>query len=219
MTSHGSPAASRRPLPRWLAGMALATLIAGCATRAPQDALPPVAGDPQAHQQRREAALAAMPAWALEGRVALSNGRDGGSGRIDWSQDGPATYTVAFSAPVTRQSWRLIGQPGQARLEGLEGGAREGADASALLLEATRWQIPVEALSRWLRGIPADAGTFGTASLQFGEDGRLSRLTQGGWVVDYADWRTVERAPAELPHRLNAVQGEAKVRLIVDRWQ
>jgi outer membrane lipoprotein LolB len=219
MTLLDLPTAPRRQSWRWLVAAGMAALIAGCATRAPQSALPPVTGDPQAHQQRREAALAAMPAWALEGRVALSNGRDGGSGRIDWSQDGPATYTVALSAPVTRQSWRLIGQPSQVRLEGLEGGPREGAEASALLLEATRWQIPVQALSSWVRGLPAEAGTLGAASLQFGEDGRLLRLVQGGWVVDYADWKPVAGAPAELPHRLNAVQGEAKVRLIVDRWQ
>ncbi len=195
-----------------------ACLLAACAARAPRSSLPPVAGDPQQHQQQREAALAAAPDWSLAGRVALSNGRDGGSGRIDWAQQG-AHYTVSLSAPITRQSWQLSGQPGQARLEGLEGGTRVGTDASALLLEATRWQIPVEALSSWVRGARADAGTFGATTMQFAEDGRVSRMEQGGWRIDYADWRAVSGAPTELPHRLNAVRGDAKVRLVVDQWQ
>jgi outer membrane lipoprotein LolB len=203
---------------RGIVPAACALLLASCASQAPRATLPPVSGDAQQHQQQRETALAAAPDWGLAGRVALSNGRDGGSGRIDWSQQG-ARYAVSLSAPVTRQSWRLSGQPGQARLEGLEGGPREGVDASALLLDATRWQIPVEALSSWMRGASADAGKFGAATMQFADDGRLAGMQQGGWRIDYADWRPVAGAPVELPHRLNAVRGDAKVRLIVDAWQ
>ena len=113
----------------------------------------------------------------------------------------------------------MSGAPGQALLEGLEGGPRQGTDAEALLREATRWEIPVEALASWVRGARADADRFGAASMQFGEDGRLSRLEQGGWRIDYGDWRPTAAASAELPHRLNAVRGEARVRLVVDQWQ
>ena len=196
---------------------ACAMLLAACATQPPRAVLPAIAGSPQQHQQQREAALAAQPSWSLAGRVALSNGKDGGSGRIDWRQDG-ARYQVALSAPVTRQSWRLSGQPGQALLEGLEGGPRQGEDASALLLEATRWQIPVEALASWVRGAGADTARFGDADITFGADGRISRLVQGGWTIDYSDWGATGQG-MELPNRLNAVRGDAKVRLIVDQWQ
>jgi outer membrane lipoprotein LolB len=192
--------------------------LAACATQPPRPALPAVAGEPAQHQQQREAALAAASSWSLAGRVALSNGRDGGSGRLDWHQTGPR-YEVALSAPVTRQSWRLSGSPGEALLEGLEGGPRQGGDASALLREATRWEIPVEALASWVRGVRADEARFGAARVQFGDDGRLSQLEQGGWRIDYAGWQSAAGAPVELPHRLNAVRGEARVRLIVDQWQ
>jgi outer membrane lipoprotein LolB len=199
--------------------VAAATLaLAGCATQPTHPALPAVAGDPAQYQQQREAALAAAPSWALAGRVALSNGRDGGSGRIDWHQAG-VRYEVALSAPVTRQSWRLSGSPGDALLEGLEGGPRQGGDATALLREATRWEIPVEALASWVRGVRGDEARFGAARIQFGDDGRLSQLEQGGWRIEYAGWQSVAGAPVELPHRLNAVRGEARVRLIVDQWQ
>lgn len=193
-------------------------VLSGCATRAPAPTAAPVAGDPQLHQQQRETALAGMPDWALAGRVALSNGRDGGSGRIDWRQDGDR-YEVSLSAPVTRQSWRLSGEPGRAVLDGLEGGPRQGTDAGALLRQATRWEIPVEALASWVRGQRADPARSGDATLVFGADGRLSRLGQAGWTIDYSDWRTPEGQVVELPNRLNAVRGDAKVRLIVDTWQ
>lgn len=205
--------------------VARAVLVAGllvlgaCATRPPAAPLPAISGDARSHQQSRETALAAMPDWALQGRVALSNGKQGGSGRIDWQQDG-AGYEVALSAPVTRQSWRLRGAPGaEVVLEGLDGGPRSGADAQALLLDATGWDIPVSALASWVRGVPAPEAAQGAAALAFGDDGRLATLSQGGWTITYGDWRPAGANVVELPHRLNAARGAAHVRLVVDQWQ
>lgn len=192
-------------------------LLTACATQAPRTALPAISGDPVVHQHQRVAALAAVDDWSLSGRVALSNGRDGGSGRLDWRQKGQR-FEVALSAPITRQSWRLSGGPGQATLEGLEGGPRAGADARLLLLEATRWNIPVEALTAWIRGMRADERVFGAADIAFGDDGRISRIVQDGWTIDFAGWQVAPGHPAELPHRLTATQGKARVRLVVDDW-
>lgn len=199
----------------WMAAASL-VLLAACAAQ-PTKQLPPMdSAVAAARQAQREAGLAPFAAWALQGRVALSNGRDGGSGRIDWRQDG-ARYEVALSAPVTRQSWRLTGDAAGARLEGLQGGTRQGADAGSLLLEATRWEIPVAALASWARGLRAD-DSHGLATLRYAADGRLARIEQGGWVIDYGDWRASAIPGIELPNRLNASRGEARVRLIVDRW-
>ena len=197
--------------------LVLAVLLLGaCAGRAPREALPPLATAPGVHQAQREAALALRPDWSLQGRVALSNGRDGGSGRIDWQQQG-GHYSVALSAPITRQSWRLSGDPAGARLEGLDGGPRQGADPARLLHEATRWEIPVRALADWVRGLRASA-EHGPARLAFGADGRLARIEQDGWTIDYTAWQAASGG-AELPVRLNARRGEASVRLVVDRWE
>jgi outer membrane lipoprotein LolB len=189
-----------------------AIALSACATRAPREALPAIEGAPTAHQDARVAALAAMPAWSMSGRVAVSNGKDGGSGRIEWKQTG-ARYDVALSAPVTRQSWRVTGGEGDAVLEGLQGGPRTGADAGELVFEATRWRIPVEALADWLMGKAHRDGR-----LHFGADGRVDRIDENGWVVTYADWHRPEGAPVELPGRIEATQGDARVRLVVDQW-
>ncbi len=191
-------------------------LLAACSSQ-PIKQLPPL--DPAlaaAKQTQREADLASLAAWSLQGRVALSNGRDGGSGRIEWRQNGPR-HEVALSAPVTRQSWRLSGDADGAQLEGLEGGMRSGADATVVLMEATHWEIPVAALGSWARGLRSE-DVHGIATIRYGSDGRLARIEQGGWVIDYGDWRASAIPGIELPNRLNASRGEARVRLIVDRW-
>ncbi|MCD9086081.1 lipoprotein insertase outer membrane protein LolB [Stenotrophomonas sp. SY1] len=185
---------------------------------------PPVAAEvaevsaaAQAAEQARQAALRAQPDWVLQGRVAISKGRNGGNGRIDWHQQS-GQYQVSLAAPVTRQSWQLSGGPGQpVRLDGLEGGPRSGDDAGQVLLQAIGWEIPVEQLQDWVRGLPAEqAGA--PDHLGFDAEGRPRVLRQFGWQVDYLDWYPAEAGRPALPRRIEAVSGDAKVRLIVDAW-
>ncbi|HVI58156.1 MAG TPA: lipoprotein insertase outer membrane protein LolB [Luteimonas sp.] len=172
-------------------------------------------------QQAREQRLAALPALSFDGRVALSNGRNGGSGRIEWRQRGDA-YDVTLSAPVSRQSWRLEGDAASARIEGVEGGPRSDTDVVRLLREATGLEIPVGALAAWASGARADAAAFGPARLGFAADGRLARIEQGGWTVDYLAWRDADigdgRSSLAVPARIDAHRGQAKVRLAIDAW-
>ena len=200
--------------------IAAAALLTACVAQPVRQALPPVqSAAAEARQIAREDALQRQPAWSLQGRIAVSNGRNGGSGRLDWIQQGPQ-YDVSLSAPITRQSWRLVGDATAARLEGLEGGTREGPDAAMLLRDATGWDIPVMALANWVRGARAPGG--GTANATYGLDGRLLRLEQGGWSIDY-HWPLpgsdiAVNALQTLPARLDARRGAASVRLIVDQW-
>lgn len=197
------------------------SLLVACAGQPVRQAPPVPLAAEMATQEAREAALRADAEWSLAGRVALANGDRGGSGRLDWRQSG-TSYAVSLSAPITRQSWRLrVGGPEGATLEGLEGGPRRGPDASGLLLRSTGWSIPVEALPDWLRG--ARAPGLGPAVMAFGADGRLARMEQGGWTIEYSGWGLPDAMPADgpgvaLPHRLEAVRGEARIRLVVDDW-
>jgi len=198
-------------------------LLAACATSAPQASLPPPLSAPEAiqaaenAQAQRAAWLNGHRQWSFEGRVAINNAGKGGNGRIDWQQDGPR-YVVSLSAPITRQSWRLIGDTHSeaGRLEGLEGGVREGEDAEALLLEATGWDIPVNALALWAQGLPAEG--LPTENQAFSGDSRLRTLEQAGWRIDYAEWFDAVGQQPQLPRRIEARRDRATVRLIVDRW-
>lgn len=190
--------------------LTLLALLGGCATRPATPAIP--TAEAEARQAAREELLRADTRWGLEGRIAVSTGDQGGSGRIAWRQDGPR-FEVVLSAPVTRQGWRLVGGPDGARLEGIEGGPRTGPDAATLLRDATRWDIPVASLADWLRALPAPGRP---ARLSYAPDGRLSRIVQDGWTIDYT-WPTAQ-GPADRPARIDARRDGARVRLAVDRW-
>lgn len=214
-------------------GIACCLALAGCVTVPDGDGV--AIGDLSASAeaaatatlQARERRLQALPALSFSGRVALSGGsRGGGTGRIEWRQSGDS-YQVTLSAPVSRQSWRLSGDDASATIEGIAGGPRSDTDVERLLREATGFEIPVGALAAWAGGARADAAEFGPARLEFTGDGRLARIEQDGWTIDYLGWAEQDpgdsessdgRPPLQLPDRINAARGEAKVRLAIDAW-
>ncbi|PSM12571.1 lipoprotein insertase outer membrane protein LolB [Stenotrophomonas maltophilia] len=207
--------------PLLLAAVTLA--VSACTTVGTQKTPPPavvetVSAEAAQAEVARVAALHAQPDWAFQGRVAVSKGKDGGSGRIDWKQEG-RRYVVELSAPVTRQSWKLIGDTHYeaGRLEGLPGGPRDGEDAQDLLLEATGWDVPVNQLPDWVRGLVAgDSGA--PDKVERDADGRPRRIQQMGWTVQYLDWYPAEGERPALPRRIEASSEDAKVRLLVDQW-
>ena len=200
----------------FLAPLMAALILAGCVS---QPARGPAVPVDQAQARAQDQRRAALTDWSIAGRIAVSNGKQGGSGRIDWQQSGDR-YNVSLSAPVTRQSWRLSGDGTGGRLEGIEGGPREAADVEALLRETTGWNIPVRALADWVRGVGADASRFGEARIVYGEGNRPVRLTQAGWAIDFTQWQPEAAAAggAGLPAPLTPAQGEAEVRVVGDRW-
>lgn len=205
---------------RVAACLALVALLGACAGRTVRVAAPTPeqVSRGQAWQRERER-LVDLPQWSLTGRIAVAAGGRGGSGRIDWGQD-QARYDIALSAPVTRQSWRLSGDGAGARLEGLEGGTREGYNAETLLLEATGWQLPVLCLPDWVRGLGC-RNVAALAQESWSTDGRLARLDQIGWVIEYPEWRAGAPGQPEMPRRIVARRtgADASVRLVVDEWR
>ena len=194
--------------------MAVAVLLAGLvACSSPvRPSLAPDQEAAMAQQQRREAALAQQDRWRLSGRIAVSSDGDGGSGRLEWVQDGEA-FEISLRAPVTRRSWRLVGTPGFARIEGLDVGPQTAASAEILLAEYVGWTIPLDDLRAWARGARAQ----GPAQVDFDVAQRPVQIRQHGWTIDYRAWG--DEGDPVLPLRVFAERGGQRVRLQVDQWQ
>jgi outer membrane lipoprotein LolB len=202
--------------------MALALAVgvsAGCATTAPTRTAPPLPAETLAERQRaRGEWLALYETWSFSGRAAISRGDKGGSGRIEWEQRDRDRYGIALSAPVTRQSWRLSGdlRSGAGRIEGLDGGPREGAFAEDLLIQATGWRVPLQQLGSWVRGAPA--ADIAVESVAYDAEGRIAELRQSGWTVRYLAWRPGPAGQPDLPAKIEAEAGDARVRLVIEDW-
>lgn len=196
---------------------ALILALSACSSVPPVVPAAAVVPDAQARaaEQQRVQAIGAQPQWGFAGRVAVSNGRDGGNGRLDWQQDAQG-FQARLSAPVTRQGWELSvdAATGQARLDGLAGGPQHGADARALVLAATGWDLPVAGLGDWVRGLVGESA----AALEHDAQGRPLRARQDGWEVQFSQWHDASGSQPSLPRRIDVVNGAARVRLLVDQW-
>ena len=194
---------------RLAAGAALLLLLAACA--GPR--VRPQQADPAslARQTAREQALAAHPDWSLRGRLGVSDGRDSGSGSLEWEQQGDG-FRFRVHAPVTGKTWVLQGRDGHVVLEGLRERPIEGGDAARLLERELGWRVPVAELAHWARAMRA----AGPAHVTFRADGLPATIEQAGWRVEYLDYDD-SRAPA-LPRKVFASHGDYKVRLAIREW-
>ena len=191
-------------------GAAAGLLLAACA---PVPVRKPADDAARAAQAAREQQLSGVDRWTLEGHLAVSDGRDGGSGSLRWTQDGQR-YDFELRAPITGKSFRLSGGPDGALLEGIEGGPLHGPDAEALMRKALGWEVPLDDLRAWVLGLRA-AGA--DAELRFGEHDLPSLLVQDGWTVDYRAWDQVHQPP--LPQKVFASRPPYKVKLSIDSFQ
>lgn len=203
-----------------LTAVAFIFALAGCATPSVRvTPAPALAGDAlDARLRERDAWIARTEAWGFAGKAGISRAGKGGSGRIEWDQRAGGAYDVALSAPITRQSWRLSGDlaSGAGRIDGLSGGPREGADAEALLESTTGWRVPLRLLGAWVRG--AVAPGVPAPAIDYDAAGRPQRFEQAGWTVRYLEWRAGPAGAPDLPVRIDAESGDARVRLVIEDW-
>jgi outer membrane lipoprotein LolB len=165
----------------------------------------------QAAQLAREARLAPRTHWTINAHIGVSNGRDGGSGDLVWTQD-EDRYSFTVQAPVTGRTWKLSGDARGAALEGVDPTPDSDSDPERLLRERLGWEVPMTGLRAWIRGMRAK----GAAQVQYDAQNLPALIEQGGWKVEYRDWAADSDPP--LPRKLFASRGNARVRVVVESW-
>lgn len=188
-----------------LAGLALAA-CSPMRTRPAEDAL-----WAQAYQSRAET-LGARTSWAFNGRLAISDGKDGGSGSLSWSQDGEKTM-MSFRGALGKGAWQLQSDSGGARLELANGEVSFASSVRELVLEHVGWKVPVDALAWWIKGL-AQPGDWDARTLD--EDGQLVDLHQFGWEVKFANYSGPPEA--SLPRKMSARRGPYLVKMVIREW-
>jgi len=156
--------------------------------------------------------LAASTSWALDGRLAVSNEEDGGSGNFRWSQAADSNR-MDFHGALGRGAWRLTAKDGGAELELSDGTVHRAGTIDELVQSQLGWTVPVDNLSWWVRGMSAP-GSYHRRTLD--EAGRLLELHQGGWSIEYGRYRSFNGV--DLPVKVVATRAEWKVKLGVRGW-
>jgi outer membrane lipoprotein LolB len=163
--------------------------------------------------QARQTALSALHNWSLNGRLVVTNEQQGWHASLYWVQQGPV-YAIDLIGPLGQGRVHIRGNGREVSLQTADGQVVHAADPEQLLEQAVGVRIPLKGLLYWVRGLP-DPDQRSTALVP-DDQGRLGRLEQGGWAIDYLDYTPV--ADLELPRRIRASQGDIKVQVVISEW-
>jgi outer membrane lipoprotein LolB len=162
--------------------------------------------------QDRAEKLALIRDWSLVGRISLADGKDGGSGRLQWvARDG--LTELDFHGAMGRGAWNLQIEPTRAVLREANGSVQSAVAVDDLIQQRMGWPIPVDALQWWVRGLAAPGEID---ELLLDSTGVPVKLAQFGWNVDFK--RFDSDSGLSLPTRLDARRDNYRVKLAVSTW-
>jgi outer membrane lipoprotein LolB len=201
---------SQRPVARrahWAALLGLGALLvlAGCA---PQPRRAEMPADWQAHA----AAVGALEAWQLQGKIGVRAASGSGSAFLTWKQEA-ASYRLVLSGALGMGKLVLTGDADGVAWNDSRGRTGRHADPDALVAEIWGWQLPVAALKYWIRGIPQPGRAVEDAEFAGAE---VTRFRQSGWLVEPGAYREVDGLA--LPTRLRLEGEGAVLTLLINRW-
>ena len=191
------------------ASLSLLLLLAACSST------PRIPIDPdqsrEAYELRQQHLIARM-AWGFEGRLAVNNGTDGGSGHFNWFRDQDQDE-MDFHGALGRGAWRLASDSDSAVLELADGRVFHDRTVTDLVRQQFDWQIPIEALEWWVRGLNAPGNVD---SIEFDAQGSPTSLKQFGWLIEFDRYKTTD--DTLMPHRVVARRGDQSVKLAIKNW-
>ena len=194
---------------RFGSAMLLLVVLAACAATSGRIA---ESDDPVEIRSAHHAAVMAQSDWGLGGRLAVRDATQGGTGALRWDHDS-IRDVLEFRAGLGAGAWRLeVPAEGQVVLETGGGERFTGADVAQVLRQHLGWTLPVAKFRFWVRGV---SGPGHIDSARYDSRGRLQRLQQDGWLVEFDDY---SGAPA-LPGDITAESGEYSVRLLIQGWR
>ncbi|MGH8307806.1 MAG: lipoprotein insertase outer membrane protein LolB [Gammaproteobacteria bacterium] len=185
-------------------------LLAGCAS-VPGTA--PVGPPNETAWQARHARLGMLTDWELQGRVGIVNGKDGGSGSMDWKQQGDV-MVFGFRGPFGTGSLEVRGDSSALWVRSSRGDDFISTEPEQDFAERLHVPLPVLSMRYWLLGLP-DPGTPFAKTVD--SRGHLVTLMQRDWKVDYQDYASF--GGYDLPTRLLIQRDQVRIKVAINHWQ
>jgi len=185
--------------------LAVAILAIGLtACQGKRDRIKPSAGTDTRQQPALRERVKDGP-WELQGKMALSDGRHSGSGRLWWHKNA-GLNSVELIAPLGQGQWQLRETPEKAVLLSSTHGEQSAESAEALLAREIGWPIPWRAMQYWLFGLPETSTATATPK----------HLQEHGWDISYSRYKATDLGL--LPHKIVARKSPYQVKIFIKSW-
>ena len=168
---------------------------------------------PKLDWQSRQAQLEDIIDWRLNAAMTAIQGQQATSASVDWQQHANQ-YQLTFWGPLGIGSTKLSGNAQKVTLYTADGHTLVATDAESLLKQALGWQLPVNNLYYWVRGLPAPGVSM---VIQLDREQRLVSLQQQGWTINYLDYMSINHT--DLPSKIFMQNHNLQLRLAISKWQ
>ena len=186
----------------------LLVLLAGCANMGQRE---PTSAGWQAHNQQ----LALLQQWTANGKMAVRTADASESASMVWQQHDQDTH-LQLSGPLGVGATTIYSDG--RRLDVHQGDEHSTLDIStpdAILLN-TGWDLPLLALTYWLKGLPSPDSKVQKLELDPKTE-LLQSLQQDDWEVRYDKYDQFQEFT--LPTRLQIQRGATRIKVVIAHWQ
>lgn len=144
---------------------------------------------PKGGQDALQSQLDTLQSWQVRGKLSVVTPDDSMTGYLTWEQE-KRDYDLFISGPFGAGASRLSGNHKKAELT-LPGWdkPRSASSPEVLMQHYMGWNFPVTDIRYWVKGQPSPRSNTGEASVQFNDDGLLSRMQQHGWDIRYSRYQ------------------------------
>lgn len=150
--------------------------------------------------------------WQFQGRIAIRRGDEGWHAGLFW-QSSASGYQIKISGPLGQGVMHLTGNEQGVFLQTADGQIVTAPEPGQLLKRATGWELPVDGMHYWIRGLPVPGVSYQETRDSLGLP---QYLQQSGWDISYQDFHRQQQA--DWPNRIRFEAGDVVVKLIIDHW-
>jgi outer membrane lipoprotein LolB len=151
--------------------------------------------------------------FELNARLAARYGAESFSGNLAW-RHAERNDEMLITTPIGQGVARIVRDADRVTLTTAEPKEYRAADAESLTQEVLGFRLPLAGLADWIRARPSGDAPF---KEERSPDGRLKKLEQSGWTVEYLDYGTNGAPP--LPARLRLLYPGIELRLAISQWK
>ena len=159
----------------------------------------------------RAVELSKLVQWDVEGKMAVYTSEKNNSGNLTWRQR-KDYFELLITGPLGQGHLHIEGSPGLV----IASTPKEQTQADSveqLFAEHFDWQLPMQEIRYWVRGI---ASPTTDAKLTYNASGELASVEQAGWLVAFTRYTQVSGLP--MPDKITITGKDIKLKLVLKNW-
>ncbi len=186
--------------------------LSGCTTIATQPKPASTSKPSVLHKQHMEH-IANIQQFSLKGRFGVTTSPKNFSARLAW-QHTQEKDNIDIYSPIGGKVANIVKTSEQVTLTDNGKKTIEAKDAETLTEKTLGFRLPLSGLSYWVLGKPSETGLVNAVT--WDEFGRINRLQQNGWDIQYKNY--TETAGYYLPKKVTLKNEKMTLKFIIEKW-